>query len=408
MSRASRLFLIFGPGLLVAATGVGAGDLATASFAGAKLGMSVLWAVLWGAGIKFVLSEGLTRFQLVTGRTLLEGVARQWGRPLLVVFLVYFLAWSFLVSTALMSGCGAAALAILPLGEPTTDKIIYGIVHSILGVFLVRFGGYRLFEKLMRFCIAFMFVVVMVTAVLLLKDIPAFLQGLFIPTIPATGSDGVQWTVALMGGVGGTVTILCYGYWIREERREKVEDLGVCRIDLLVGYLVTALFGVAMVVIGTAAKVEGRGVGLIVTLAGVLEEELGTVGKWAFLLGAWGAIASSLLGVWQSVPYLFADIWRFLQGGEKANVAVDTNSRPYRYYLYGFATIPAVGLWIGFVHVQKLYAILGAMFLPLLSIVLLLLNGRSLGKAYRNRPLTVVVLGLTLCFFLLSFWFVVS
>ena len=41
-----------GPGILVAATGVGAGDLATASFTGSQLGTAVLWAVLVGAFLK--------------------------------------------------------------------------------------------------------------------------------------------------------------------------------------------------------------------------------------------------------------------------------------------------------------------------------------------------------------------
>jgi len=41
---------ILGPGILVAATGVGAGDLATGALAGSKLGPAVLWAVVVGAG----------------------------------------------------------------------------------------------------------------------------------------------------------------------------------------------------------------------------------------------------------------------------------------------------------------------------------------------------------------------
>ena len=51
---------------LVAATGVGAGDLATATLTGAHLGTAILWAVLIGAGLKFVLNEALTRWQLAT------------------------------------------------------------------------------------------------------------------------------------------------------------------------------------------------------------------------------------------------------------------------------------------------------------------------------------------------------
>ena len=75
------LFSILGPGILVAATGVGAGDLATAAFAGSKLGVAVLWAVMLGALIKFFLTEGLTRWQLATGETLLEGSMSRLGRP---------------------------------------------------------------------------------------------------------------------------------------------------------------------------------------------------------------------------------------------------------------------------------------------------------------------------------------
>ena len=46
----TRLLAVIGPGILVAATGVGAGDLATGALAGGKLGVAVLWAVLIGAG----------------------------------------------------------------------------------------------------------------------------------------------------------------------------------------------------------------------------------------------------------------------------------------------------------------------------------------------------------------------
>jgi len=45
--------MVIGPGLLVAATGVGAGDLSTAAFAGNKLGVTVLWAVVVGAVMVF-------------------------------------------------------------------------------------------------------------------------------------------------------------------------------------------------------------------------------------------------------------------------------------------------------------------------------------------------------------------
>lgn len=83
------LLSIILPGILIAATGVGAGDLATASFAGSQLGVAILWAVLVGSIFKLVLTEGLARWQLATGQTLLEGLAQKLG-PVFFYPIYYF------------------------------------------------------------------------------------------------------------------------------------------------------------------------------------------------------------------------------------------------------------------------------------------------------------------------------
>jgi hypothetical protein len=228
-----------------------------------------------------------------------------------------------------------------------------------------------------------------------------------VPQIPRPGGEGLGWTVALMGGVGGTLTMLCYGYWIREKGRAGADDLVPCRIDLATAYLMTALFGLAMVVIGSTIEVEGRGAGLVVSLADALAEPLGTVGRWAFLLGAFGAFFSSLLGVWQAVPYIFADYWRLVgpgrDGGTDApDSGIDTRSWPYRAYLWAIALVPMLGLLFSFREIQKVYAVFGALFMPLLAATLLLLNSRSdwVGPRLRNRPLTTVLLAATVVLFL--------
>ena len=61
-----------GPGIAVAATGVGAGDMISATNAGAKFGTVLLWTIVYGALLKFALTEGIGRWQLATGSTLLR------------------------------------------------------------------------------------------------------------------------------------------------------------------------------------------------------------------------------------------------------------------------------------------------------------------------------------------------
>jgi Mn2+/Fe2+ NRAMP family transporter len=394
------LFAIVGPGLLVAATGVGAGDLATASLAGSYLGTAILWAALLGAFLKFVVTEGLARWQLATGDTLLEGVVRHFGPVAGWLFLPYFIFWSFFVASALMNACGVALHALIPVfSNPTDGKVVFGMLASVVGAGLALQGGYALFEKIMRICIGLMFVTVVVSAAMVWPGTAEVARGLVVPSIPDIDGQGLGWAVALMGGVGGTFTVLCYGYWIREEGRESLDDLPVCRIDLGVGYLMTALFGIAMVIIGSTIEIEGGGASLLVDLAARLAERIGSVGSQIFLIGAAGAVFSSLLGVWQAVPYLFADVFSLVRhdaenGAFDSRAAVDTKSLSYRGYLIALATIPMIGLFARFEQVQKAYAIIGASFIPLLALILLLLNGRAawVGDRSRNRPVTTAIL----------------
>ncbi len=387
--------------MLVAATGVGAGDLATAAFTGHQLGVGIVWAVLLGAALKFVLNEGLTRWQLVTGQTLLEGAMLRLGWSAKIIFAIYFVLWSYFVGSALISACGAAGHAIFPVfADAITGKRAFGIAHSLAGLVLVFVGGFRLFESLMRVAISVMFVTVVATAVCIAPDWMAVGKGLVIPQIPPTADGtGLDWTLALIGGVGGTLTILCYGYWIREKGREDIAALPACRIDLAVAYGFTAIFGIAMVIIGSTIHIEGRGAQLIVVLADRLGDILGSTGRWLLLAGIWAALFSSLLGVWQAVPYLFADFWQLLRHNEPAKV--NTQNRSYRGYLLLLATVPMLGLFRDFKQVQLIYSIFGSFFLPLLALVLLILNGQVawVGK-YRNRPVTIGLLLATLAIFL--------
>lgn len=410
--HSTSLFAIIGPGLLVAATGVGAGDLATASLAGSYLGPAILWAALVGAFLKYVVTEGLARWQLATGDTLLEGVVRHFGSVAGWLFLPYFIFWSFFVASALMNACGVTLHAMIPVfGDPRTGKIVFGALASLVGLALALKGGYALFDKVMRVCIGVMFVTVVVSAAFVWPGTGEVVRGLVVPRIPDLGGEGLAWSVALIGGVGGTFTVLCYGYWIREEGRSSPEDLRTCRIDLGAGYLMTAVFGIAMVIIGSSIEVEGGGATLLVDLSARLAERIGPVGSWLFLIGAAGAVFSSLLGCWQAVPYLFADVFGLVRHGGTGDdsdrrPAVDTTSHAYRGYMIALAFVPMAGLFSTFSRVQQVYAIVGATFVPLLAFVLLILNGRAawVGDENRNRPATTAVLVAILVLFSWLTW----
>jgi hypothetical protein len=188
---------------------------------------------------------------------------------------------------------------------------------------------------------------------------------------------------------------------MREDGRSAPGDLRACRVDLGASYAITAVFGVAMMIVGSNIHVEGEGTTLLVQLSDRLGEELGPVGKWLFLLGTIGTVFSSLLGVWQAAPYLFADCWRLLRAAPGAPVTVDRSAAPYRVFLVVLALVPMIGLFLSFREVQKLYTVIGAYVFPLLALALLVMNGRAtwVGERLKNRPATVIALGGVLAFF---------
>ncbi len=77
----SSFLKLAGPGLVVAATGIGSGDVVSATVGGARYGVVLLWAIALGAFFKFVLSEGIARWQLATGPDGDRGLGRAPAAP---------------------------------------------------------------------------------------------------------------------------------------------------------------------------------------------------------------------------------------------------------------------------------------------------------------------------------------
>ncbi len=383
-----------GPGIVIAATGLGAGDLIAASVTGARFGMTVLWAAVIGAVIKFTLNEGLARWQLATGTTLLEGWVRRLPRFWSAYFFLYLLLWSFIVAGALMAATGLAVHALLP----QFSVEIAGASQSIIAALLVLFGRYHLLEMLMKFFIALMFAVVLYCAIILQPDWLRVLSGILVPRLP---EGSVFLLLGVIGGVGGSVTLLSYGYWIRERGWNKPAQISQVRADLLVAYGLTGLFAVAIMIVSAQVSPQlMSGSKMVLAVADQLGTTIGEVGKWCFLIGFWGAVFSSMLGVWQGVPYLFADFiheWR----GESTDKRIDTRSLPYRVYLGFLAVPPMILLWSGKpVWLVLVYAVAGAAFMPVLAGLLLYMNGyRTWLGPLRNRWPSNLVLMVSLGLF---------
>ncbi|MGX1880948.1 Nramp family divalent metal transporter [Streptomyces sp. NPDC055287] len=396
-----------GPGIVVAATGVGAGDLVATLIAGSKFGYTLMWAAVIGCVVKISLAEAAGRWHLATGRTLFEGW-RSLGQWTTVYFAIYVVVWGFVYGATAMSSSALPIVALFPDGPSLK---VWAIVTGLVGLVFVWFNQYAVFEKVMTVLVGVMFVVVVYVALRVGPDVGASFAGL-LPVLP----DGsLLYTLGLIGGVGGTITMAAYGYWVNAKGWTNSGWMKVMRLDNRVAYLTTGIFVVAMLIVGAEllhssqlALTKGdRG---LIDLGKILEDRYGAVTAKLFLVGFFATSFSSLIGVWHGVSLMFADFVERLQRDrlqrdrkgapvdvgtvEEFAAGVKERSLPFRAYVLWLTFPPMALLWLdqpfGLVVV---YGVLGAFFMPFLALTLVwLLNSSRTPTEWRNGLLSNVML----------------
>ncbi|MCC7042856.1 MAG: Nramp family divalent metal transporter [Acidobacteria bacterium] len=371
-----------GPGMVVAATGVGAGDMVATLIAGERFAYTLLWAAIVGCVVKIALAEAVGRWHLSTGQTMFDGWTRL-GRWTHAYFVPYIVIWGFVYGATAMSATGLPLAALFPGVSLQTWAMLSGVA----GLAFVWFNRYAVFETVMTLLVGVMFVTVVTLAAILTPSLPGILTGV-VPTLPP-GSG--FYTLGLIGGVGGTITMAAYGYWVNAKGWHDSTWMRVMRRDNRVAYVTTGIFVVAMLIVG-AELLYGTGVALttgdrgLIDLAAVLEARFGRGVSVLFLVGFFAAAFSSVLGVWHGVSLMFADLVDHLRGRPAQTIAERSTSPAFRAYLLWLTFPPMLLLTLGRPFQLVLaYGALGALFMPFLAITLLwLLNGRHTPREWRS------------------------
>ena len=389
---------LIGPGIVVAATGVGAGDLVATLIAGSKFGYALLWAAIIGTLLKIALAEATGRWTLASERTIFQGWSSlgkgffgsrvNWAG---VYFGIYVVVWGFVYGAAAMTSSALPLAALFPV----LDIKVWGVLSGMAGLAFVWFGGYGLFEKVMTLAVGVMFVTVIGLAIIVAPDIPNLLTGLW-PTLP---EGSVFYTLGLIGGVGGTITMAAYGYWLNAKGWHGPSWMKVMRLDNQVAYVVTGVFVIAMLIVG-AELLYSAGIALqggdrgLLDLSGVLRDRFGQPVAILFLIGFWATSFSSLLGVWQGVSLMFADFTAHIRGKSDDPHARGDKSKAFRLFALWLTFPPIVLLFMdnpfGLIVA---YGVLGSLFMPFLAGTLLwLLNSSRIPQAWRSGWLSNLML----------------
>jgi Mn2+/Fe2+ NRAMP family transporter len=372
---------LIGPGIVAAATGVGAGDLVATLVAGSRYGYALLWAAVVGCIVKIALSEGSARYHLATGSTIFVGW-RSLGAWTSWYFGIYILIWGFIYGATAMSATAlplAALFPILPLPA-------WAVITGVAGFLFVALNRYETFERVMKVLVAIMFVVMTGLAILVAPRLGDVLGGL-VPRLP---EGSVFYTLGLIGGVGGTITTAAYGYWVNAKGWRGPAWIPMMRLDNYTAYAVTGIFVVAMLIVGAellhstriALATDDRG---LLNLSDVLEARFGRTVAIIFLVGFAATALSSVFGVWHGVSLLFSDFVEHLRGHTE-RVEHPERRWPFRAYLV-WLTFPPMALLFferPFLLII-IYGVVGAFFMPFLALtLLLLLNSKRVPAPHRN------------------------
>lgn len=293
-----------GPGILFAATAIGVSHLVQSTRAGATFGLGLLFIVILANAIKYPAFRFSTHYVLASGHSLLVGYRR----------LSPIAPWIFAVVVAPIYFIGVAALAMLtagliialfhvPLSTPTLATIV--VVAASIFVLL---GHYHFLEIFNKWLVAFLSVMTVITAIMVLPDVP---WSLYPANAPDISGVTLVFIVALVGYMPSPMEVsVLHSLWSVARYHEAGQEQARAHAytDFNIGYIGTTFLAVCFVIMG-AGIMFSKGI-TPSSAAAVFSEQLislygQTLGRWAGVLAGAAAfitILTSLLTVVDGGP----------------------------------------------------------------------------------------------------------
>ena len=395
---------LIGPGLILASSIVGSGELIATTVLGAENGYILLWLIIMSCLVKTVVQNELGRYAIGTGKTTLEAFNDVPGPRLKVSWLVWM--WCAMV-TVTLSQVGAmlgGISEILNRAFPTVPITAFVWVLAGLTVVLLIVGKYVLVERI-AMALVVSFTALTVSCCFLLLKLPQYfnwgdvLNGLTFQ--PPEG--GMATAVAAFGitGVGATELVM-YPYWCIEKgyaryagRRDDSpawakRALGWVRVmgfDVLFSMVVYTFATIAFYFLGAGVL---KGMGLIpegsemVRVLSTIYTE--TLGEWSFglfMVGAFAVLYSTVFASTAAHCRVWADLVGMLGFYDRSNYK--HRLRAIRTFVVILLVVPCLYfMWIKEpVLMVKIGGIAQAIMLPVIG-------GFALYLRYKRMPTSIL------------------
>jgi Mn2+/Fe2+ NRAMP family transporter len=401
-----------GPGMILAASIVGSGELIATTTLGAEVGYVALWVILLSCFLKPAIQAEIGRHSIATGETGLAGFNHFPGPRVGANWICW--AWAFMIlMTRFQIGAmfGGVAQA-LTLAFPAVSPTIWVLLLLALTLALLLGGGYERIEGLATIKVGLFTLLTFMAAVLLTRS-PDFTwsqiaEG-FQFKLPA---GGLASGVAVFGITGvGASELIMYPYWCVEKgyarytgKREnnpawRSRALGwikVMHVDILASLLIYTVATVAFYLLG-AGILHSRGLvpnatEMIPRLSNMYTETLGHWSVYLFYPGALVTLYGTIFAATAAESRIAADMVR-LMGGFKET---DYRARVFWRNIF-ICILPGIAalLFVIFqspVTMVKVGGIAQALMLPIICAGTLYMRYRRLPKEVIPRQWITVVL----------------
>jgi manganese transport protein len=318
-----------GPGMVLAASIVGSGELIATTTLGAEVGYVALWMVVFSCLIKPIIQSEMGRITIATSQTGLEFFNKVPPKNLIMWL------WAVMtIITQLQIGAMYAGVSqVLHLVFPSVSVNVFIGFLVIITMLLLLGGGYNRIEKIAMVKVG-LFTILTFTAALLLIRQPQYFswtqlsEGLKF-NLPA---NGLQTAVAVFGIVGvGAAELFMYPYWCLEKGYAKFANengeakawIRVMNLDILASMMIYTIATVAFYLLG-AGILNGMGLipsakDMIAVLSNIYTKTLGEWSLWIFYVGAIFTLYGTIFASTAANSRVFADMTHILGYFEKSN-----------------------------------------------------------------------------------------
>jgi Mn2+/Fe2+ NRAMP family transporter len=291
-------------GILAAIGGfVDIGDLVFNTQAGAEFGFQLIWAVIVGVIGIVVFAEMCGRVAAVTGRPVLDVVRQRLGFGAGLVTMVGSVLLSVLTLGAEIGGLGL--VLELFFDAPYATMVLVSVLFLGVVSWLLPFDWIERIFGYMGLCL----LVYLVAAIDLSPDWGEVSQG-FVPSVPDHSfAIYAYFVVGLIGAALMPYEVYFYSSGAVEERWS-VKDLGVNRMNAIVGFGLGGLLSIAlMVVAGVVWHPLGVQPDMIGTVALGANVPLGEIGLVLALIGIAFAVSGAAIDTAFSSAYNVAQFF---------------------------------------------------------------------------------------------------